>query len=92
MVEKRLLYVNASKQTNEDDDGFNRFMRVDIKDCEVKKLSSKNVIENDLSHGARYDYDSKTDEHHNSYSSNCNNSEANYYNNRCADFDNCCAN
>jgi hypothetical protein len=57
MVEKRFLYVNASKQTNEADDGVNRLVRVDVKDCEVKKLSSKNVIENNLSHGARYDYD-----------------------------------
>lgn len=46
MVEKRFLYVNASKQANESDDGVNGFVRADVEDCQSKELSSKIVNEN----------------------------------------------
>jgi hypothetical protein len=56
MVKKRFVYVNASKQTNEADNGLNRIVRVDVEDCEVKKLSSKNVNEKNLPYCANASY------------------------------------
>ena len=46
MVKKRFLYVNASKQANESDDGVNGFVRADAEDCQSKELSSEIVNEN----------------------------------------------
>ena len=46
MVEKRFVHINANKQTNETNDGFNRFVCVDVEDCSIEELSSEIVDEN----------------------------------------------
>jgi hypothetical protein len=33
MVKKRFVYIDADKEASEVDDGFNRFLCGDIKDC-----------------------------------------------------------